>query len=173
MNGKQINRNGVTSVVPGPAAKATASQSTRVISLFVLIISGSLFSSCSTEPEPLAYGKDVCHFCKMTLMDKKFGAELVTKRGKVYKFDDLKCLIDFYSSGDEPTGDFTRKLVVDYVNPGKLIEATDAFYLKSAEVRSPMNGQIAAFEMKPSMDSLKKEWKGIYLVWGEVITQFK
>jgi len=109
----------------------------------------------------------------MTLMDKKFGAELVTKKGKVYKFDDLKCFINFYHSGYEPEEDFARKLVIDYSNPGKLIEATDAFYLKSSEIRSPMDGQIAAFEMKPSMDTFKKQWKGIYLVWGEVITQFK
>ncbi len=106
-------------------------------------------------------------------MDKKFGAELVTKKGKVYKFDDLNCFINFYHSGYEPIEDFTHKLVVDYANPGKLIKATDAFYLKSPEIRSPMDGQIAAFEMKPSMDTFKKQWNGIYLVWGEVITQYK
>jgi len=109
----------------------------------------------------------------MTLMDKKFGAELVTRKGKFYKFDDIKCFIDFYQSGSEPTDNFVRKLVVDYSSPGKLIEATDAFYLKSSEIRSPMNGQMAAFEMKASMDIFKKRWKGIYLVWGEVVTQFK
>ena len=41
-------------------------------------------ASCSTEPEPLHYGTDVCHFCKMTLVDNKFGAELVTKNGKAH-----------------------------------------------------------------------------------------
>ena len=57
--------------------------------------------SCSTEPEQLQYGTDACHFCKMTLMDKKFGAELVTTKGKVYKFDDLSCFINYYNSGIE------------------------------------------------------------------------
>ena len=159
--------------VPHPLAKPVHSCCEILLSVFVLIVSGSLMLSCSTEPEPLAYGADVCHFCKMTLMDKKFGAELVSKTGKVYKFDDLKCSIDFYNSGYEPTETFSLKLVVDYSKPAKLIDATEAFYLKSSEIRSPMNGQIAAFEMKPSMDSLKKELKAIYLVWGEVITQFK
>jgi copper chaperone NosL len=172
MNGNQTSRNGVPGR-PHPPAKPIHAYCAILISILVLIVSGSLISSCSTEAEPLTYGTDVCHFCKMTLMDKKFGAELVTKKGKVYKFDDLKCSIDFYNSGYEPTEAFSRKLVVDYSKPGNLIEVTEAFYLKSSEIRSPMNGQIAAFEMKPSMDSLKKEWKAIYLVWGEVITQFK
>ena len=129
--------------------------------------------SCSTEPEPLHYGSDVCTFCKMTLVDNKFGAELVTRKGKIYKFDDMKCFIDYYNSGIEPVEDFKHKLVVDYSNPGKLIHAADAFYVISTEIRSPMDGKAAAFETKASMDNFKKQWKGIYLSWGEVITQYK
>ena len=40
--------------------------------------------------------KTPAYTCKMTLVDKKFGAEVVTKKGKVYKFDDLNCMIKFY-----------------------------------------------------------------------------
>jgi copper chaperone NosL len=138
----------------------------------VLLLSWAI-SSCSTEAVPLNYGTDVCHFCKMTLMDRKFGAELVTSTGKIYKFDDLNCFLNYYNSGYETPEDFTQRLVVDYSNPGKLIQATDAFYLKSGEIRSPMNGQVAAFEAKASMDTFNKQWKGIYLAWGEIVTQFK
>lgn len=145
--------------------------------LFIYIVSSIAFTlvvtSCYTEPEPLVYGTDVCHFCKMTLMDKKFGAELVTKKGKIYKFDDMNCFINFYNSGYEPVEDFQHKLVIDYSRPGKLIDATNGFYLKSAEVRSPMNGQVAAFETQADMNNFKKEWKGIYLGWAEVTTQYK
>jgi len=129
--------------------------------------------ACSTEPVPLNYGKDACYNCKMTLVDQKFGAELVTRTGKVYKFDDLNCFLNYYNSGKEPVEEFTHRLVVDYSNPGILIPATDAFYLKSAQIRSPMNGQVAAFESKATMDTFRKQWNGIYLAWGEVVTQFK
>ena len=57
--------------------------------LFVLI------SSCSSGPEPLYYKKDSCAFCKMQLIDTKFGAELITEKGKIYKFDDIGCMLDF------------------------------------------------------------------------------
>lgn len=132
-----------------------------------------LVLACSVEPEPIAYGTDACHACKMTLVDKKFGAELVTQKGKVYKFDDVNCMLDFYNNPENSPEQFKYKLVVDFSQPTKLIAANDAFFLKSAEIKSPMASQIAAFESKDSMEKLKKEWNGIYLVWGELVTQFK
>ena len=145
--------------------------------LFISLVSSIAFTlivaSCSTEPETLVFGTDICHFCKMTLMDNKFGAELVTKKGKVYKFDDMNCFLNFYNSGYEDMTEVQHKLVIDYSNPGKLIDAANSFYIKSSEIRSPMNGQVAAFETKASMDTFKKQWKGIFLGWGEVVTQYK
>ena len=145
--------------------------------ILISFLSASIFilstSSCSTDPEPLVYGIDLCNFCKMTLMDKKFGAELVTKKGKVYKFDDMNCFLNFYNSGFENTEEYHHKLVVDFASEGKLIDATHAFYIKSSAIRSPMDGQVAAFESKANSDRYKNEWKGIYLAWGEVITQYK
>ncbi len=145
----------------------------RFYAMILLLAVSWLLAGCSTEPESLKYGTDTCYFCKMTLMDQKFGAELVTRTGKIYKFDDLNCFLNYYHSGQEAPEDFTHRLVVDYSNPGKLIPATEAFYVRSGEIRAPMNGQVAAFETKASMDTFKKQWKGIYLAWGEVVTQYK
>lgn len=141
----------------------------KIVGAIILI---SLLS-CNTDPEPLKYGTDACHTCKMTLMDKKFGAELISNKGKVFKFDDVNCMLTFYNSGEVQTTDFAHKLVVDFSRPATLIPATDAFYLKSPAIKSPMASQIAPFEKKESMEDHKKELKGIYLVWGELVTQFK
>lgn len=140
--------------------------------LIVPILLITLFS-CTAEPEPLQYGEDACHTCKMTLIDKKFGAELVTRKGKVYKFDDVNCMLTFYNSGELPEQEFTHRLVSDFSQPTKLIEAADAFYLKSSAIKSPMASQVAAFQQKENMEKTKKELNGIYLVWGELVTQFK
>jgi copper chaperone NosL len=159
----------LSTAIPGRSALQKIGSSLPILSISIFF----LFISCSTEPEPLVYGTDVCHFCKMTLMDKKFGAELVTKKGKVYKFDDMNCFLKFYNSGFENTEEYHHKLVVDFASEGKLIDATHAFYIKSSAIRSPMDGQVAAFESKANSDRYKNEWKGIYLAWGEVITQYK
>ncbi|QLH31771.1 MAG: hypothetical protein HWD62_04430 [Cyclobacteriaceae bacterium] len=29
---------------------------------------------CAAKPEPLVFGSDACYTCKMTLVDRKFGA---------------------------------------------------------------------------------------------------
>ena len=62
-------------------------------------IAALILSSCSVEPQAIAIGKDLCDECHMTIMDPKFGGEVVTKKGKVFKFDDVHCLIRFSKSG--------------------------------------------------------------------------
>src|SRR6188768_3670534 len=97
----------------------------KMISVLLVAI---LFLSCTSDPEPLRYGKDACYTCKMTLMDKKFGAELVTVKGKVYKFDDANCMVNFINSGYLADETLAHKLIVDYSQPEKLISAEEAFY---------------------------------------------
>jgi hypothetical protein len=36
-----------------------------------------------------------------------------------------------------------------------------------------MASGVAAFELEKTKDDFKNQWKGIYLTWGELITQFK
>lgn len=129
--------------------------------------------SCKVEPEAIQYGKDGCSHCKMTLVDKKFGAELVTGKGKVFKFDDVNCMLSVYNSSESAHEEFSHVLAVDFSQPGRLIDARNAFYLKSSKINSPMGSQTAAFEKKESLDEVKKQFQGIYLVWGELVSQFK
>jgi copper chaperone NosL len=136
------------------------------IPLLVLVL-----ASCSTKPEAIVLGKDQCHFCKMTIVDEQFGAELVTKKGKVYKFDDMKCFLDYYNSGHESQDIYEHKLVVDFAGNGALIDAAGAHYLTSPEIRSPMNGQVAAFQSKPAMDEANKQWNGNHVSWEELAGQ--
>ncbi|MCS6975325.1 MAG: nitrous oxide reductase accessory protein NosL [Cyclobacteriaceae bacterium] len=115
----------------------------------------------------------MCHTCKMTIMDRKFGGEVVTEKGKIYKFDDLNCMINFLNSGYLEEREVAFRLVIDYAQPAKLIDATQAFYLKSNEIRTPMASRLAAFESDKVMEEYKKQWNAIYLTWGEAQTQFK
>lgn len=129
--------------------------------------------ACSTDPQPLVYGKDGCHACKMTLMDKKFGAEIVTIKGKVYKFDDVNCMITYIATSNLTDRDIAHRLVIDFENPEKFIDTNHAFFLKSENVKSPMASQVAAFSKKEDLEKVKAELGGVYLVWGELVTQFK
>ena len=129
-------------------------------------------SGCAPEPRPIAYGTDACHSCKMTLAEKTFGGELVTRKGKVYVFDDLNCMLSFYHKDVEP-GDLAFTLVVDYEHPGQFLNAGETFFVKSEALRSPMAGNVAAFKTYDHAMNYKRKNGGILLGWAEVTTQFK
>jgi len=139
----------------------------------IILLIGLAMLGCSAKPEPLVFGKDACYTCKMTLVDSKYGAELVTQKGKIYKFDDLNCMLNFYHSGYEEVSDFKFIQVIDFSVPEKLIDAQHAWYVKSANLRTPMASEVAAFETEESTQVFKKEWNGVLLSWGEIQTQFK
>ncbi|MBI1766963.1 MAG: nitrous oxide reductase accessory protein NosL [Bacteroidetes bacterium] len=112
----------------------------------------------------------------MTLVDDKFGGELVTKKGKVFKFDDIKCMISFLNSSERKAEVYSYELVVDYAHAADefdLIPASDAFYLQSSELKSPMAGNVAAFKMLEELQDYQKKWNGSAMSWNEVKEVFK
>lgn len=137
--------------------------------IIICVIALSLLA-CSVEPESLVYGKDQCYTCKMTLMDRKFGAELVTKKGKVYKFDDINCLFSFYNGSAVNKEDYQYKLVVDFSKTEHLINAENAIFLQSSEIKSPMASELAAFESENTLFS--NQWKATSLTWSDLQKKF-
>lgn len=127
-----------------------------------------IFLSCGLDPEPINYGKDLCAHCNMKIMDKRHGAELVTSKGKIYKFDSGECLIDFIahnSISEENTG---HTLVTGYDYPGQLINAQDAAFLISKNLPSPMGAFLTAFSTKNEAQKKQQEVGGEIYDWNSV-----
>lgn len=143
------------------AAARTAVAATAMAFSFTLI-------SCSTGPEAIRFGTDNCHSCKMTISDQRFGAELVTKKGKVYKFDDSYCLVAFLKSKAVAESQTGNIYLVDFAGNGKLINATTAFLYKSEELRSPMGGDVAAFSSKEQLQAVSKKYPGNETSWKQL-----
>ena len=135
------------------------------LSLALIITS---MSSCSTGPEPIAYGKDGCHSCKMIMMDNRFGTEIVTKKGKIYKFDDINCMQRFLQSEAVHKNDVAHMLVTDFSNPGSLIDVHAAVFVHSSEIKSPMGSNIAAFKSAADIPSQKSEWVERTMAWKDL-----
>lgn len=62
----------------------------KTLKLITALVAIGLLWSCSIAPEPINYGQDGCHFCKMTIVDKVHAAEIVTTKGKVKFVSTLK-----------------------------------------------------------------------------------
>ncbi|WP_144605818.1 nitrous oxide reductase accessory protein NosL [Algoriphagus algorifonticola] len=139
----------------------------------ILIALIPILMSCNADPRPIVLGQDACHHCKMTLMDPKFGAELVTEKGKIFIFDDVNCLLGYMDSEEGKGQVFKHILVMDYLNPGTLLDANFAHYLKSPEFKTPMASEVVAFPDYQLLKKYKVKNGGVYLAWGELTTQFK
>ena len=138
--------------------------------LFILII---LAGSCSVKERPILYGSDECDYCKMTVMDHRFGAELVTKKGKVYTFDAAECLIEYLYHNEEFMQASNRFLVTSYNKPDTLTDARNATFLVSKEMPSPMGAYLTTFSEPETGAVYQKEHGGDLYTWDELFADFR
>ncbi|TBW28115.1 nitrous oxide reductase accessory protein NosL [Gramella sp. KN1008] len=133
--------------------------------IYTLIISLALIS-CEIGPKPIHYGQDGCEYCKMTIVDKQHASELVTNKGKVYKFDAIECMINFRKEHDDIQ--YALYLVNDFNNPGELIDATMATFLISENISSPMGANLSAFYAEAAANEVQSSHGGEVYDWHEI-----
>lgn len=123
-------------------------------------------TSCNTGPQAIDYGNDGCHYCKMTIVDKIHGAEFVTEKGKVYKFDATECMLNY--AQDAPIIDTGIHYTNYYESPTILIPSSEAAYLISQELPSPMGANLTAFKDKSTAEKIQLDLGGTLYNWDEL-----
>ena len=134
--------------------------------IFSFLIGLLIVTACTVSPQKIEYGKDVCSYCDMTIVDKTHAAQFVTKKGRAYKFDAIECLINDLKVKDE--NELAFVLVADFLNPAELINASEATYLISEEIKSPMGANLSAFKNKESISN-----KGYQFNWNTIKEQLE
>lgn len=133
------------------------------IMLFGALI--SMHSSCAKKgPVPIKLNTDQCDFCMMTITDAKYGCELLTTKGRIYKFDDVVCMKRYLKENKNQQG---TTYVADFLHPEKFIPTTEAFFVKSDAVKSPMGGQIAAFSEHNEALKLQQQLQATLVTWED------
>ncbi|MCX7550136.1 nitrous oxide reductase accessory protein NosL [Xanthomarina sp. F2636L] len=135
--------------------------------LILILLLGVTITSCTVKPEPINYGQDACHFCKMTIVDKVHAAEVVTHKGKVYKFDAAECMVNFMDDFD--TAEIKLYLTNHFNDPETLIDATKATFLISKNVPSPMGAFLTAFKTKQEAEVVLEEQGGEIYTWDALL----
>lgn len=138
----------------------------RILLLLVFLI----ISSCNVGPSEIFYGEDACHFCSMTIVDRQHAAQLVTEKGKTYKFDAIECMLNHMR---ENNGPMKYYLVADLTIPEKLIDANKATFIISPNIPSPMKEDLSAVGSKDVAERLQAEKGGNLYSWQELLTHFK
>lgn len=122
--------------------------------------------SCSIEPQAIEYGKDACYYCEMTIVDKIHGAEIVTNKGKVYKFDAAECMM--YHIEEVDTNTIELYLTNSFNHPEELVDAKSATYLISKNVPSPMGAYLSAFKTVEDATIVLNKKGGKLYSWQEL-----
>ncbi len=143
-------------------------QTLKHYSIIALLL---LLFNCNVSPQAIDYGNDGCHFCKMTIVDKVHAAEIVTKKGKVYKFDATECMINFLE--EFQASEIKFYLSNNFSEPEALIDATKATFLISKNIPSPMGAFLSAFKNKADAEQTRKNKEGTLYTWQELLAHFK
>ena len=99
----------------------------------------------------------------MTISDPKFGAELVTPKGRVLKYDALECMIDDI---DEKDHEFAMLLSVPFDRPKELVDVNSLHYVYSPLIKSPMGANLGAFA---SRDNVPESERNNTLDWNQTV----
>ncbi len=139
---------------------------TAILFLCLLIL-----NACKIGPSPINYGSDICQFCSMTIIDKQHGSELVTQKGKVYKFDSVECLLNYSKNIDQ--AEVAMFLFNHFDQPGELISSENASFLISEGIPSPMGAYLTAFDSRESATEAMKRYGGSLFYWDELQEYWK
>ena len=146
----------------------------KIAALLTSLIAVSILAiSCSPKTEPFNYGKDNCYFCKMGIVDPKYGGEVVTKKSKVYKFDDLVCMVRFLQSGTLKETEIAQKVILNFEKENDFLDFNKAIFWASPELRSPMGSNAAAFATQQAAEKAKAGKEGQLMNWDELYKKIK
>ncbi len=144
------------------------SSAIRIMFSILLVM---LVTSCSIKEEKITYGQDGCHYCSMTIVDRIHGAEIVTNKGKVFKFDAIECMVNYSKDIDE--NEISLYLCNHYETPEEFIDATKATFLISKNLPSPMGAYLTAFGNQTSADKIKSKKEGELFTWEGLLNHLK
>ncbi|MBS1533758.1 MAG: nitrous oxide reductase accessory protein NosL [Bacteroidetes bacterium] len=137
-----------------------------------LILPMFLLMACNrNDPQPIKLNVDACDFCKMTISNARFSAELITQKGRCYKFDDLACMIQFAQSNTVVP--YRAFYVNDYLKQNHLMTVEKAYFIKGGSINSPMRGNFAAFADQTNQKKYAQQYQAELLNWSAAYKSYQ
>lgn len=125
----------------------------------------ALVAGCSDDaPRTLVRGEDSCAYCRMTIDDVRFGALVLTDRGRLQTFDSIECAASWVAA-QTPAHEPRAIWVANFADPSQWVDATRAVYLQGSRLRSPMGRDLVAFATDADPDALQRAHGGTAITW--------
>lgn len=136
--------------------------------LLAIGAAAGLTASCAApNARPIAYGKEQCRHCHMTIANSRFAAELVTAKGLVLVFDDVGCLAAYIASGKVQPSEVRSIFVNDFLHPDTMLATRDAIYLKVDSLQTPMGSHLVALRSADA-EKMRTLLGGNVVSWGHL-----
>jgi copper chaperone NosL len=150
-----------TRVVEKAGARAAAIVASIALMAFMV--------GCAREPQTISYGTDACEFCSMTISDDRYGAAIVTSKGRTHKFDSVECMLQSVMEGEKLAGTTVHAwYATSYPERGVLVDATAIAFLVSPNLPSPMGAGVTAFAARTDAERMQMEKGGEVMDWAGV-----
>ena len=133
-----------------------------------LAASLALVACAPVAPRDIHYGEEACGYCRMTITDRRFGAQATSPRGRVEVFDSIECLADWANATPRSARDAApRAWAADFLHPGTFIPVDSARFVRLARASSPMGAGLAAVRASAPHDAVATD--GPPMTWEEVL----
>lgn len=112
-----------------------------VVAAVALVAAIVFFPRGHKGPEPLAFGRDTCARCRMTISQPGFGGEIRDHREAITKFDDAGCLIQAINASHQ---EIPEAFLDDQGGTG-FVPLLTATFVKGSRIATPMGHGVIAF----------------------------
>lgn len=139
---------------------------TFTIMLLIFVgVTGCAQTTSEIQPPEIFYGQDVCDECSMIISDARFAAATIDLNGSAHKFDDIGGMLVYHM--DHPESQVRAYFVHDY-NSQIWLRGETAYYVRSPQIHSPMDGGIAAFADEAAARDMAARVQGTVFKFDEL-----
>ncbi len=136
--------------------------------IIISFISVILFFACNPEKVPINYGQDKCSYCRMSIVEHQFAGEIVTTKGKVFKFDAVECMANYLAQNNLSDADLAMVLTNTFDHPNTFQNAHECYFLQSKNMPSPMGMFLNPFKDKDEVTKIQQENGGKIMTWNDL-----
>lgn len=121
------------------------------------------------EPPKINYGVDVCSRCGMIISEERYASGIVDEDGDALIFDDAGEMI--FMLQEEGVND--RRVWVHDAESLEWIDGTEAYYVVSMDVVTPMGTGVTAFAEESDAEAFAAENQGTVMTWDEMLSDWE
>jgi copper chaperone NosL len=130
----------------------------------------SLAAACGGGgPRAIVVGEDSCAYCRMMIVDPRYGGVAVTNTGRTLTFDSIECLTEWARTA--PPSTVRAMYVIDVQHPGALVRTDSAGFLTDVLIRGPMGRGTVAFATPAAAEQQRAMLGGRAATWSELLAE--